>query len=401
MAMIEALFIATDTLRILKKSWVLLAALAITLKFAQIFLFDPLSKFPGPVSPIGGHLVRHAPNVLTFDYPKMVPIVYHRVQEFRAKMDAFAKAGGNIDFAEWSQFFTYDVISELTSGGEFGFMEKGKHFHNLVSGLAVGLPLAGLTMRINSLLTKKFIADKVMPRLTDKDGIGAVMGYRNKLLDQRIKLGPVDGRRDILHHTMIAKNPNGTTITLEGWRGSDATAGTLRSIIYRTLQTPGVYGKMIAEIDEAFNSGRISKPVVTYDECLGLPYFCACIKETLRLDPSGPTANPWVINCNKDFYGEDAEIFRSERWIESEERTRQLENACFTFVYGARICLGKSRALMEVHKVILQLVDLDKHGLRVNYANCFQSGKETVNNCSTVVYCKRESVAIGKKWTGE
>ena len=79
------------------------------------------------------------------------------------------------------RFFTYDVISELTFGRKFGFMEKEEDFHNLVSGLLVGLPLVGLTQRIkflNNLLTSNWVADKVMPRPTDKDGIGAVMGVR-------------------------------------------------------------------------------------------------------------------------------------------------------------------------------------------------------------------------------
>jgi len=79
------------------------------------------------------------------------------------------------------RFFTYDVISELTFGCKFGFMEKEEDFHNLVSGLLVGLPLVGLTQRIkflNSLLTSNWVAGKVMPRPTDKDGIGAVMGVR-------------------------------------------------------------------------------------------------------------------------------------------------------------------------------------------------------------------------------
>ncbi|KAF8462938.1 hypothetical protein BDZ91DRAFT_796716 [Kalaharituber pfeilii] len=167
-----------------------------------IFLFDPLTKVPGPfwarvtnwwsvyfsltykqhevehaVHKKYGHLVHYAPNISTFDDPKMLPIVYHRyadriltsmeltalieeedwlcssygryllstdrgtnqkvfttrslnvnslfngesdpdrVQEFQAKMDDFAKGGGENGLAEWSHFFAYDVISELTFGG--------------------------------------------------------------------------------------------------------------------------------------------------------------------------------------------------------------------------------------------------------------------------------------------
>ena len=79
------------------------------------------------------------------------------------------------------RFFTYDVISELTFGRRFGFLEKGEDFHNLVSGLLVGLPLIGLTQRIkflNSIFSSNWVADKVNPTPTDKYGIGAVMGVR-------------------------------------------------------------------------------------------------------------------------------------------------------------------------------------------------------------------------------
>jgi len=60
-------------------------------------------------------------------------------------------------------------------------MEKEEDFYNLVSAARVGFPLVGLTQRIsflNSILTSNCIADKVMPRPTDKYGIGATMGVR-------------------------------------------------------------------------------------------------------------------------------------------------------------------------------------------------------------------------------
>ena len=73
------------------------------------------------------------------------------------------------------------MISELTFGRKFGFMEKEEDFHNLLSGLLIGFPLVALTQRVkflNTLLSSNWVADKVMPRPTDKVGIGAVMGVR-------------------------------------------------------------------------------------------------------------------------------------------------------------------------------------------------------------------------------
>lgn len=419
-----------------------------------------------------GSVFRYQPNTIFISDPKMLPIVYHRsadkdplfygtgslgmglnvftaitheehtrvrkrvagtfsmtsirsmehiiddiVQEFQAKMGEQAEVGERFDFARWAQFFTYDVISELTFGRRFGFIEKGEDFHNLVSGLLLGLPLIGLTQRIkflNSLFTSDWVANKVNPRPTDKSGIGAVMGYRDKLLAQRVEGGEMDGRHDILHHILKSKNADGTPITLDEVKdelliimlaATDTTAGTLRSIIYRVLQTPGVYDKMMKELDDAYATGRISKPVITYDECMALPYFMAVFKEVFRFDPSGPSlwprlvpkggyhlnglyvpegtvvcTNSWVINRNKDFYGEDADVFNPERWLVSEERSKVMENYSFTWGYGARVCLGKNIALMELYKAICQLflhftpelVDLEQHGKRINLTNFFQ-----------------------------
>lgn len=168
---------------------------------------------------------------------------------------------------------------------------------------------------------------------------------------------------------------------------SDTTAGAIRSSIYRVLQIPGVYDKLMKELDEAYAAGKISRPVVTYDECIALPYFSAVVKEVLRFDPSAPThyprvapkggynlngfyvpegtvvgTNSWVISRNKEIYGEDAEEFKPERWLVSEERNKMMENYSFTFGYGARICIGKNVALFEVHKLICQVRPVSVNG---------------------------------------
>lgn len=162
--------------------------------------------------------------------------------------------------------------------------------------------------------------------------------------------------------------------------GSDTTAGVIRSSIYRVLQTPGVYEKLTTELDEAYAAGRLSKPVVKYDEAIALPYFSAFVKEVLRLDPSAPSLFPrtvpkggyhlngmyvpegtviatdaWVINRNKDFYGNDAEDFVPERWMVSQERSKLMETYSFTWGWGTRVCLGKNIALLEAHKAICQV----------------------------------------------
>jgi cytochrome P450 len=136
--------------------------------------------------------------------------------------------------------------------------------------------------------------------------------------------------------------------------GSDTTAIGLRSAFYFLIKNPRCYAKARAEIDRADAEGRLSEHI-SYDECLKLPYLQAVMKESLRLHPGigfpleryvppeGATicgfdlpggtivgVNAHVVHRDRDAFGEDAEEFRPERWLEaSSERLKVMEKAFF------------------------------------------------------------------------
>jgi cytochrome P450 len=165
--------------------------------------------------------------------------------------------------------------------------------------------------------------------------------------------------------------------------GSDSTATAIRVVLYYVAATPKVYIKFQAEIDEAIRNGTISRPIIQDREARQLPYLQACIKEGLRVHPpvasiltkvtprEGDTLDDgtfipggtrigistWATHRNKATFGEDAEVFRPERWLEAtgdhlQRMERTLEVLFGSGRYG---CLGKSVAFIELNKFFVEV----------------------------------------------
>ncbi|KAF9088845.1 hypothetical protein BGX29_012357 [Mortierella sp. GBA35] len=129
-----------------------------------------------------------------------------------------------------------------------------------------------------------------------------------------------------------------------------------------------------------------NKNPLTYDNLNVLPYLSACVKELLRFIPPVPTTSrvateddtilgydipkgtqvfisPAALHKLKDVFGEDAEEFKPERWMDpasltEEQRkstkfvTSEMSWAYQPFLTGPRNCIGSKFATMET-KIIL------------------------------------------------
>lgn len=173
--------------------------------------------------------------------------------------------------------------------------------------------------------------------------------------------------------------------------GADTTAITIRAVFYHVLKDLRVWNRLKKDIVAA---GFTDKVPVPFKDAHNIPYLNAVVREAMRVHPaigmileryvpeSGlclpdgsflPTGvivgmNPYIIGRNQDIWGDDADIFRPERWLRDEEhdesdeeyqeRLRCMNSADLTFGAGSRICIGKNLALLEVYKVIATLVTL-------------------------------------------
>lgn len=160
----------------------------------------------------------------------------------------------------------------------------------------------------------------------------------------------------------------------------DTSAAFMSALINYILQDRTIHSKLVAEIALFHQGGHLSSPVVRYDETVEMPYFMACVYETLRLSPSvsmilpryappggvfigrtwvsGKTeiaANPYVLHRNTEIFGLDADKFRPERWLGDPEQVRLMHKYFFAFGYGSRRCLGKNIAMFESQKFCVQV----------------------------------------------
>lgn len=126
--------------------------------------------------------------------------------------------------------------------------------------------------------------------------------------------------------------------------------------------------KVVEELDEADNAGKLSTPIRYKESTNDLPYYNAVLKEAMRIHPSvgllmerhvpaegikidghfipGGTIvgiNPWVTNRDPAAFP-DAEEFKPERWLEaSEAHLKQMDSILeLNFGGGSRKCIGRN-----------------------------------------------------------
>ena len=129
------------------------------------------------------------------------------------------------------------------------------------------------------------------------------------------------------------------------------------------------------EIKTFAREGKISDPV-TFSESMKMPYFCACVKEALRMHsavgyvlprhvPSGGRTiagrffpegskvgvHGWTVHRDASVFGPEPDKFRPERWLGSPEEAKNMDRYNLAFGHGPRICIGKVSLSVCLHLI--------------------------------------------------
>lgn len=292
-----------------------------------------------------------------------------------------------MDLAAVMQYFTLDVITKIAYGKEFGWLETNQDLYGWMSTVQKAVPAIAL-MAEHPIMRKIFMSKTFLdwsgPKHSDKEGIGRVMGLAREIVTDRYaeKARGID-RKDMLGSFVrhgIDKEACEVEVLFQIGAGSDTTTVAIRSTLFHLATSKRACVRLQEEIDKAIKEGNISSPIRA-DEGKQLEYLQACIYEGLRMTPpftglcsksppkGGDTINGMFIPegtrvghniggliRRKDVFGDDADIFRPERWLNIERNKKQEMQQVteMVFGYGRWACLGKPIALMELGKVFVE-----------------------------------------------
>ncbi|KZL68822.1 Pisatin demethylase [Colletotrichum tofieldiae] len=316
----------------------------------------------------------------------------------RNKMLQLMEGGDAVNIPKLCQYYAFDVIGQITWNDNFNMIVqqrdptgalanietflKGSAYMGLVSNIAFPV-----LKSISKILTTNASVLEVIINMQIQDA-AANLKKQEKVLDTSntpyepflYKLLKIEATGQVDQDSV--RDAVGSNIVA----GSDTTGITLSAMLWYIYQNNTILVALRKEIDDLAARGLVSNPV-TWKESQEMPYLQAVIMETLRMHPAVSVPLPRVIpkggvELSGVFFPENTvvgcsawalhynpnitaapEVFRPERWLDGSVRDLSQKPAeSFSFGGGSRVCIGKNISMLEIFKVIPQIVrEFDLH----------------------------------------
>ncbi|KAL8775618.1 MAG: hypothetical protein Q9209_000114 [Squamulea sp. 1 TL-2023] len=197
--------------------------------------------------------------------------------------------------------------------------------------------------------------------------------------------------RYVFLHELVAITPDKVRIRTELLNilvaGRDTTASLLSDVWWTISREPRVWNRLQKEVQALETPLGEERPI--FQELKEMKYLRAVLNESLRLHPAVPansrqavtdTTLPvgggtdgkspvfvpkgtlvayciYAMHRRKDLYGEDAEEFKPERWLDDEgKKGLRMGWEYLPFNGGPRICIGQQFALTEASYITVRLL---------------------------------------------
>eukprot|EP00250_Pteridium_aquilinum_P016970 c23387_g1_i1 orf=189-1883(+) len=225
-----------------------------------------------------------------------------------------------------------------------------------------------------------------------------VFSFIEQRRNEALKGDKISDKSDLLSRFLALSEGNSKQYTDQQIRniilnfmvaGRDTTALTLSWFLYALCKNPSVQEKLVEELSQIEPEGFATKmphagsfpsesqihsfaELLTYDKLSSLHYLQACLQETLRLYPPVPldfraaqkkdtypdgmmvsegdcvVVAMYSMGRMTSLWGEDAEVFKPDRFIKDGICVHQSPFKLPAFWAGPRACLGKDFALIQM-----------------------------------------------------
>lgn len=301
----------------------------------------------------------------------------------------------HVDCLKWFNYLAFDVIGDLAFGAPFGMLERGEDLAEVRSSpdsepvYAPAIEILNRRGEVSATLGCLPQLKPWAPYLPDpffSQGAAAVKdlaGIAIARVKGRLDSPPAIDRKDLLARLMEGRDDKGEPLGREELTaealtqliaGSDTTSNSSCALLYHVARTPGVLGRLQAELDGAIPD---ADAVPTYDMVAQLPYLQNVVSEALRHHSTSGIGLPrlipadaargvtirghyfppgtvlsvpsYTMHHSREIWGPDAAEFRPERW---ESVTARQRNAFIPFSHGPRACVGRNVAEMEMKLIV-------------------------------------------------
>jgi cytochrome P450 len=287
-----------------------------------------------------------------------------------------------IDLMQWLNFTTFDIISDISWGSDFGCLKEAKYHPFIKIVLHFKAVLVATAFKYYPWLEACLMA--ITPKSAMSD-LHSVLDTTHAKVKARLA-NPTE-RRDMISH-VLEHNKTSPEMELSQGEieansmaiivgGSETLTTVLVSAIHHLLKTPDAFDLLAEEIRLAFSN----EAEITAKNVSRLYYLNAVLSEVLRISPPLPDGlhrevpkggavicghhipegMTVSISCYAAFHSSSnfasPDVFAPERWLSTRPEFENDNEAIFQpFATGPHGCLGQPLAWMEMRIILVRLI---------------------------------------------
>jgi len=313
------------------------------------------------------------------------------VKRLVARVSEYAETGKTFDVMELLHYTTLDVIGAVSFSGSFNTLtvKPGEKPHPITRWINDFTTLGAMRLLFGPLCNRL-----TFPRLLESEknfiefARSAILGHMANQLESEDKDISEGSGKDVLQRLIESEDPEtGEKLDVDQLiaesmiqllAGTSTSSLTATWTLHLLHDHPDVTRKLYEELKESLPDRH---QTIQHNAVKNLPYLNATLYESMRMQsvsgatmrkspPGGVdlcgyhvpegwtiTASPYAIHNSKEVYGDDADTFRPDRWIEADpEQLKLMRRSFMAFSMGLRACNGQNLAWMELRLFIATLV---------------------------------------------